>query len=188
MGALVAFLLWASLAQLEQVVAAQGSLVNPLPNIVVQPLETSIIQSINVKAGQLVKKGDTLATLDATFIRADKTNCDFDWKALKHRPKGLEEELSGKSPAAVAAYSADGQLQANIVSERRANYRAQKLKMEETSAKLRAALATDRQDQSLIADRLKALREIESMQEKLVARKNWGTAAVNGSPDSKQRG
>lgn len=171
MGALVAFLLWASLAQLEQVVAAQGSLVNPLPNIVVQPLETSIIQSINVKAGQLVKKGDTLATLDATFIRADENQLRLRLESLETQAKGLEEELSGKSPAAVAAYSADGQLQANIVSERRANYRAQKLKMEETSAKLRAALATNRRDQSLIANRLKALREIESMQEKLVAQK-----------------
>jgi hemolysin D len=171
MGALVAFLLWASLAQLEQVVAAQGSLVNPLPNIVVQPLETSIIQSINVKAGQLVKKGDTLATLDATFIRADENQLRLRLESLETQAKGLDEELSGKSPAAVAADSADGQLQANIVSERRANYRAQKLKMEETSAKLRAALATNRRDQSLIANRLKALREIESMQEKLVAQK-----------------
>ena len=171
MGALVAFLLWASLAQLEQVVAAQGSLVNPLPNIVVQPLETSIIQSINVKAGQLVKKGDTLATLDATFIRADENPLRLRLESLETQAKGLDEELSGKSPAAVAADSADGQLQANIVSERRANYRAQKLKMEETSAKLRAALATNRRDQSLIANRLKALREIESMQEKLVAQK-----------------
>ena len=171
MGALVAFLLWASLAQLEQVVAAQGSLVNPLPNIVVQPLETSIIQSINVKAGQLVKKGDTLATLDATFIRADENLLRLRLESLETQAKGLDEELSGKSPAAVAADSADGQLQANIVSERRANYRAQKLKMEETSAKLRAALATNRRDQSLIANRLKALREIESMQEKLVAQK-----------------
>ena len=171
MGALVAFLLWASLAQLEQVVAAQGSLVNPLPNIVVQPLETSIIKSINVKAGQLVKKGDTLATLDATFIRADENQLRLRLESLETQAKGLDEELSGKSPAAVAADSADGQLQANIVSERRANYRAQKLKMEETSAKLRAALATNRRDQSLIANRLKALREIESMQEKLVAQK-----------------
>ena len=105
MGALVAFLLWASLAQLEQVVAAQGSLVNPLPNIVVQPLETSIIQSINVKAGQLVKKGDTMATLDATFIRADENQLRLRLESLETQAKGLDEELSGKSPAAVAADS-----------------------------------------------------------------------------------
>lgn len=171
MVSLVAFLAWASFAQLEQVVAAQGSLVNPLPNIVVQPLETSIIQSINVKAGQLVKKGDVLATLDSTFIRADENQVRLRLESLETQAKGLEEELSGKAPPAAPADSADSQLQANIVNERRANYRAQKLKMEETVAKLRAALATNRRDQSLIANRLKALREIETMQEKLVAQK-----------------
>lgn len=171
MVSLVAFLAWASFAQLEQVVAAQGSLVNPLPNIVVQPLETSIIQSINVKAGQLVKKGDVLATLDSTFIRADENQVRLRLESLETQAKGLEEELSGKAPPAAPADSADSQLQASIVNERRANYRAQKLKMEETVAKLRAALATNRRDQSLIANRLKALREIETMQEKLVAQK-----------------
>lgn len=171
MLSLVAFLLWASFAQLEQVVGSQGSLVNPLPNIVVQPLETSIIQGINVKAGQLVKKGDILATLDATFIRADENQLRLRLESLETQAKGLEEELSGKGPAMAAPDSADSQLQANIVTERRANYRAQKLKMEETAAKLRAALATNRRDQTLIANRLKALREIESMQEKLVAQK-----------------
>ena len=45
-GALVCFLAWASFSEVETVVVAQGRLVNPMPNIVVQPLETSIIQKI----------------------------------------------------------------------------------------------------------------------------------------------
>ena len=42
------FATWACFSQLDQVVVAQGRLVNPLPNVVVQPLETSIIQTVDV--------------------------------------------------------------------------------------------------------------------------------------------
>lgn len=170
-GALIAFALWASFTKLEQVVTAKGSLVNPLPNIVVQPLETSIIQSIDVKVGQLVKKGDTLATLDSTFVRADENQLKLRLESLETQAKGLEQELSGKDGSSDLSGSADGRLQASLLSERRANYQAQRLKLGETAAKLRAALATNRRDQALAASRVKALKEIEVMQEKLVAQK-----------------
>ena len=55
--AFLAFIVWATFSEVERIVVAQGRLVNPLPNIVVQPLETSIIQKIHVREGQIVKKG-----------------------------------------------------------------------------------------------------------------------------------
>ncbi len=167
----VAFGLWACFAKLDQVVSAQGSLVNPLPNIVVQPLETSIIQSIDVRIGQVVKKGDVLAKLDSTFVRADDNQLRVRLESLERQAQGLQLELSGQMATGRTDTSADGQLQANLLSERKANYRAQQLKMDETAAKLRAALATNRRDQALASSRLKALKDIEAMQEKLVAQK-----------------
>jgi hemolysin D len=165
------FALWASVSQLDQVVVAQGRLVNPLPNVVVQPLETSIIQSVDVRVGQVVKKGDTLATLDATFIQADENQLRLRLSSLETQTEGLGRELSGEVSNSKAAVSADGQLQANLASERKANYNAQQMKMSETAAKLRAALATNRHDQKLVASRLRSLKEMEAMQEKMVAQK-----------------
>ena len=52
---LVLSLLWAGFSEVERVVIAQGQLVNPLPNIVVQPIDTSIIQKIEVRVGQVVR-------------------------------------------------------------------------------------------------------------------------------------
>lgn len=49
------FGVWAGYSQLDKVVVAQGRLVNPLPNVVVQPLETAVVQSIDVRAGQVVR-------------------------------------------------------------------------------------------------------------------------------------
>lgn len=166
------FVAWASYSQLDKVVVAQGRLVNPLPNVVVQPLETAVVQAIEVRVGQVVRKGDALARLDATFVQADETQLRQRLQSLDTQIAGFEQELSGRSaPTALSGTSADSRLQADLLGERRANYRAQQLKMMEMSARLRAALATNRQDQQLVAARLRSLKEIEAMQEKMVAQK-----------------
>jgi hemolysin D len=169
--AFISFMLWAAFSQLDQVVVAQGRLVNPLPNIVVQPLETSIIQSVDVRTGQVVKKGDTLAVLDATFIKADENQLRMRLNSLETQAVGLTQEISGDVVEGRAAVSADDMLQASLLAERKANYRAQQLKLGETAAKLRAALSTNRHDQTLLASRLRSLKEMEGIQEKMVAQK-----------------
>ena len=162
-------LLWAAVSKIDQVVVGQGRLVNPVPNIVVQPLETSIIQSVDVRAGQVVKKGETLATLDATFIQSDEGQLRVRLESLETQIQGLEREMS--FGAVDAAKAGNDPLQAKLMAERRANYSAQQAKLNESAARLRAALATNQQDQKKVASRLKSLKEMESMQEKMVAQK-----------------
>ncbi len=168
---LIAFIAWASLSHLDQVVVARGRLVNPMPNIVVQPLETAVVQSLNVRVGQVVKKGEVLASLDATFAKADETQLRQRLDSLETQVAGFEQELSGKLPATKTTSSEDDRLQANLLQERRANYRAQQLRMTESAGRLRAAVATSRSDQQLVESRLKSLKQIEAMQEKMVAQK-----------------
>ncbi len=167
----VSFGFWASVSQLDQVVVAQGRLINPLPNVVVQPLEMSIIKSIEVRVGQVVKKGETLATLDATFAQADESQLKARLASIETQIQGFELELTGDISESKADNNADDELQAQLMLERKANYQAQQMKISENSAKLRAALATNRRDQQFVASRLKSLREIEKMQEKMVAQK-----------------
>lgn len=174
-GSLVLLLLWSVFARLDQVVSGSGRLVNPVPNVVVQPLETSIVQSIDVRPGQVVKKGDLLATLDATFVKADESQLRSRVQSLDTQIESLEQELhGGAAAAAAAASSADQRLQAALQTERRANYQAQQARWSESVARLRASLATNLQDQQLVAARLRSVKDIESMQEKGVAQK-YGT-------------
>lgn len=171
--AFFAFILWASLSKVEKVVVAHGRLVNPQPNIVVSPLDTAIVKSIAVRPGQVVKKGDLLATLDPTFTQADETQLRNRLKSLDTQTESLRAELSGKPIDSRGAGDADQQLQAQLASERQANYEAQKLRMEQNVARLKAALETNQRDQQVLAQRHKSLAEIEAMQEKLVA-ENFG--------------
>ncbi|MBR4957234.1 MAG: HlyD family type I secretion periplasmic adaptor subunit, partial [Lentisphaeria bacterium] len=47
---------WACLAQMDVVVQGQGKLVTNVSTIVMKPLERSVIQKVNVKIGDVVKK------------------------------------------------------------------------------------------------------------------------------------
>ena len=148
---------------------AHGRLITPLPNILVQPLETSIVQSIDVRVGQVVKKGERLATLDPTFAQADEVQLRKQLSSLETQSKSLESELSGGKVLDNAVADADSRLQAELSIERQANYQAQLAKMNENIARLQATLTTNRHDQQLLTEQVKPLLEIEGMQEKMVA-------------------
>lgn len=171
--ALLSFLIWSIYSNVDRVVVAHGRLITPLSNILVQPLETSIIQSIDVRIGQIVKKGERLATLDPTFAQADEAQLRKQLSSLDTQSKSLEAELSGNKAPVITNADADSRLQAELSVERQANYQAQLVKMDENIARLQATLVTNRHDQQMLFERVKPLQEIENMQEKLIA-KNFG--------------
>lgn len=171
--AFISFLVWASFSELDRVVVAHGRLITPSSNLLVQPLDTAIVQSIEVKVGQVVKKGERLATLDPTFTQADESQLRKQLSSLETQSRSLEAELNGDPIELAGLTDVDTKLQAQLSAERQANFQAQLKRMDENIARLQATLATNRHDQQLLAERIKPLREIEEMQEKLVAR-NFG--------------
>lgn len=168
---LLIFLVWATFSEVDQVVVAPGKLVTPLPNIVVQPMDTAIIQSINVRVGQVVKKGQVLAMLDPTFAQADESELRTRLQSLETQSRRLEGELSGQQADRKPNAKGDAEIQARLSAERDASYRAQLRKMEDGIERLRASQNTNELDQKVLAARVNDLREIERMQEKLVVQK-----------------
>lgn len=172
-AAFLIFILWASFSQVEKVVVAYGRLANPESNIVVQPLETSIVKKIEVRAGQVVKKGQVLAQLDPTFSGADEAQLRNRLRSLDTQSANLRAELSGGKPGAAAGAGGDDLLQAQLAGERQANFEAQRMRLEQNVARLKASIETNQRDQQVLAQRHKSLAEIEAMQERLVA-ENFG--------------
>ena len=138
-GAVVCFILWASFSQVEKVVVAQGRLMTPLPNLVVQPLETSIIQKIEVRVGQVVRKGEVLATLDPTFASADESQLRARLQSLDTQTSGLSSELKGQL-GRYGGKDPDRKLQAELAAERKANYEAQLAKKDQNLERLEAGI------------------------------------------------
>lgn len=165
---LIAFVVWACVCEVDQVVVARGRLVTTAANYTVQPLETSIISRIEVAEGQIVHKGQVLATLDPTFTQADEAQLRSRVASLDNQIRRLQAEIDGRA-APRASAPGDARLQAELSSERRATYAARQQQMRETAARMEASLHTNLRDQEALAQRVASLREIEAMQEKLVA-------------------
>ncbi|MBY0454153.1 MAG: HlyD family type I secretion periplasmic adaptor subunit [Burkholderiaceae bacterium] len=161
-----AVVLWASIFEVDQVVTARGRLVTSQPNVVLQPLETAHISALNVKAGQIVKKGQVLAVLDPTFIQSDLAQAQDRLKSLNAEVQRLEREHAGKT-LTPQNQNPDELLQSRLQRERLASYQARLLRLDESIARLRATMVTNTQDAQSLEARVKSLRDIESMNEQL---------------------
>lgn len=169
--ALVVFIAWAAWSEVDLVVVARGRLVNTQPNIILQPIDTSIIQRIDVTPGQVVKKGQVLAALDPTFTAADEAQLRTRLVSLDNQKTRIEAEMAGKPITANAKDDSDKQLQARLASERQASYLAQLHRLDENIGRLRASLESNRRDQQMLASRVRLLQEMANMQSDLVAQK-----------------
>lgn len=169
--ALVCFFVWTYVSDLDVIVSARGKLVTPLPNIVVQPLETGIVQTIDVRAGQVVRKGDRLATLDPTFTQADESQLRSRLDSLNTQLASIDAALSGSSAALPKADSPDSQIQSRLSSERQATYASQMRRQSESIARLRSSLETAHRDELAQQARVRGLREMEAMTNDLVEKK-----------------
>src|SRR5580704_13452643 len=92
----VALIVAMGLIPVDQVVAARGLVVPTAQTIMVQPLETAIVRSLDVKEGQQVHAGDILAQLDPTFAAADLTGLTAQVASLEAEVARLTAESDGK--------------------------------------------------------------------------------------------
>jgi hemolysin D len=161
----LSLLVVASLVKVDIIVAAGGRLTTDAPPIVVQPLELSIIREIRVKAGDVVHKGDVLATLDPTFTRADQASLGTQEAALSARIRRLEAELNGT--LFTAGTQPDDLLQRDLYRQRRGQYAAQLHTFDEDEERDQEAIRTTTENRQSAAQQLDLSKEVEDMRAKL---------------------
>jgi HlyD family secretion protein len=154
-----------SLLPIDRVVTASGKVTATTGNLMVQPLETSIVRSIDVKEGQLVHAGDSLAQLDPTFAQADAGTLETQVASLQAEVDRLTAESQGRP------YLPDGtppaQLQAMIYAQRHAE---RAFKLETYAQKIEAAqvkVAQAESDVRSYTQRLALAAEVESKRREL---------------------
>ncbi len=162
-------LLWASLSSVDRVVVARGKVVTTTPTIVVQPMETGVIHDIQAKVGQVVTAGAVLATLDPTFTQADVAQQRFRLQSFQAQARRLEAELHGQPYAPRPGADQEERRQADIYNKRKAALQARLKGFQEGVARLEASLATNQNEQRVLAQRLKGLQEIEGMRTTLAS-------------------
>jgi adhesin transport system membrane fusion protein len=98
----VLFLLWAMLAQVDEVTAGQGKVIPSSKIQLIQATESSTISELLVRSGQPVKRGQLLARLDNPQSRSIAAETE----ALQARSNRLASEGLGTSSQALAGEEA----------------------------------------------------------------------------------
>ncbi|WP_372400730.1 HlyD family type I secretion periplasmic adaptor subunit (plasmid) [Azospirillum sp. HJ39] len=150
-------------------VASQGKIISTEANIMVQPLEMAVIKKILVHAGDVVRKGDVLATLDPTFTQADVLQLESRLANADAQIARLEAEHDGKPFVAGNDRYGFSTLQQALWRERQAQYQSQMQNYEEKLARLQSNVSKYEMDRLHLNERLKVVREIETMRSTLLA-------------------
>lgn len=110
-GTMIVAVIGAVIFKVDRIVVAQGRLITTTPTIVVQPLSTSIVRTIEVRVGDVVEQGQTLVTLDSTFTTADLSQLTKQSIALGVQIRRIKAELEGTGFSALPEEGEDGLLQ-----------------------------------------------------------------------------
>jgi hemolysin D len=164
----VAAVVWASLSTVDEIVTAQGKLTTTQPNLVVQPLETSVIREIHAAVGDSVHRGQALATLDPTFPKADVDALRTRIAALNAAIERLEAELDARDFVAPDPANPEDAVQARLFRQRKGYYESSLTNYDAQLASLQAELQTNKSEEVLTGQRLGTLRSIEAMRSELM--------------------
>jgi HlyD family secretion protein len=163
---IVVALIWAAVSKVDIIVTAQGKLVTDAQTVVIQPLETSVIRTIDVRVGQLVRKGEVIATLDPTFAEADVAQVKQRIASLAAEIARLEAEQTER-PYKLQGGGEDAKLQLDLFEKRAAEHQSRVAGLRADIARYEADLKGTQRTQLVLKDRLASLKQIEDMKANL---------------------
>jgi hemolysin D len=164
----VALIAVAGVLPVDQVVTARGIVVSQAATILVQPLETSIVRSIDVREGQRVRAGDLLARLDPTFAEADLVALEDQANSLEAEVARLRAESDGQ-PFTYSGSDPNWTLQASIFEHRKAQFDLKLQNYDQRLQELDAVISRSTSDAAGYRERLDVAQSIEDMRKKLEA-------------------
>ena len=158
--------------KVDRVVSSSSGKVVPVQSaLTFQSLDPSIIKSVDVREGESVEAGQLLATLDATFAKADVGQLGQQVAGLDAAIARLTAEKDHKplvfDPAAAPAEAPFDSLQAALFSQRAAEYAAQMRSFDEKIKTSQATSAKLQNDVARFASRADITQQIEAMRDTL---------------------
>jgi HlyD family secretion protein len=155
-----------AIVKVDKVVTAQGKVVARAPTIVVQPLETAIVRSIEVHEGETVRSGQILARLDPTFAAADLEALKSQVAAYSAQVGRMQAEIDGR-PFNYTGSDPHLALEAAIYAQRMSEYNFKLEGYRQKADSLSAQIARSRSDIVGYQDRLNVAVNLEKMRNEL---------------------
>ncbi len=143
-AAMFLLLVWASLAQVDEITRGQGRVIPSSQAQLVQPAQPSVIADILVRSGERVEQGQLLVRLDDSMAASELGQLEAENARLAARAERLEGEASGSAmgcePGSVCAEEA--RLQQVRLATARSRQAALSAAVEQRRRDLREAEAT----------------------------------------------
>lgn len=162
----VSMLLASGLIRVDKIVSATGKLVGEAPNIVIQSFDKTIVESINVRKGDIVRKGQVLVRLNPTFTAADLTAMKDQVDLLRAKTARLQGAASG------TVYVPDpdnplADLQGSIFRQQTGEYDSSLQTYDQTIGQLQTQIAAAKAQAEYDRNRLVVAIDVESMHQSL---------------------
>ncbi len=152
---------WACYSEVDVIVRAPGHVVSGHGNIVMKPIESAIIKSIEVKQGDEVTAGQVLITFDPTITQAEVTRLSSEIGALQANFDRLSAEFDSKEYNSSA--TEHEKWQSSIFQQRR-KYYGEKLRFFDSNYdRLLASKKSLQESYEKYQEILKNMNEIETM-------------------------
>jgi hemolysin D len=156
-----------AVVKLDRVVTSTGRVVPTGGELYVSPFDTGIVRQVNVKAGDVVHRGQVLATLDPTFTHADLLQLQQKQASDAASVARLQAELAGRrytfdlsDPAQV--------LQGGIWQKRKSQYQYDLADFDGRIRSAEAQVGQSESDAREYEKRLKLASEVEKTYEPLL--------------------
>ena len=179
-------LLWSASSRLDTVITASGKLTTSPATLLVQPVEMGVVRSVDVVVGQIVRQGQTLATLDSTFAAADLRQMEARFDSRTWETRRLHALLAGAPAMEVKANEHVDELQRQIFLQQKMAYEARLAEHDAMLARLSDQLVHAKMTQVVLHQRLGTLGEIVGLQEQLKNTEGGAAYRVLVSKDSYQ--
>ncbi len=167
LGAMIAAVIYLiCVVQLDRIVVATGHLVPIGGTFVVQPLDKGIVREMRVRAGDIVRKGQVLATLDPTFTAADLRHLEDEAASLSAREQRIEAQEAG-SPFTPAEDGKYGVLELQIYRQEQQAFQSEIDELDASISKDQSEIAGAEREIAADRQRLSKATEIEKMRQQL---------------------
>lgn len=155
------------ICQVDVIVEGTGKLVSVNQNIVMKPYDRSVIKSIDVKVGQVVKKGQLLISFDPDINRAEEARLRSELHNIQAQYARWQAEFSGRELVLPANPTQDQRWQYAIWKQRRTYFQERMRYFDESIKRVETNIRSIHDTVKLQRERFKAMAEISKMYEDL---------------------
>jgi HlyD family type I secretion membrane fusion protein len=175
----------AAVVKLDRVVTSQAGFIAPTAgSLYVSPLNASVVRTVNVKAGEVVKKGEALATLDPTFTHADLVQLQQHFDSDQAAVNREEAELAGH-PYEFSSANTYQATQGGLWLKREAQYHSDLASLDGQIHSAEAQMTQAQSDAEKYQKRLKLAAETENVYQPLLEKGYVSKLQVMTSTDAR---